>query len=380
MSIDNYVIGVSECSQQCRAFKGVGYIAYKETDAMQNVSMKIIFASLLSQKNAAFTHPSIYRNTPKNIHFFPKADLMELKIMKEKNGFASPMMPHESTIRSPQTTNKKKWDDFWSKVIKIDGSQTRRHIIMSSTFKKAIRSLKEHSQKNSLKKELQVLYADLLGKYYGCALTEKSLPDLEGLMFHALHNLRFNIFIGCKNWNMGISDGLRKIEETEKETLLNLEKATTLHEVKERIKDWYNQNVLMQQSFNDASYQNVRIEIQDMIELMTHFDPKSRLLNDVKKDLGERILSIADSLKVDLSQAKNDEIRKWQNSALPSLHGHLTELTENPNIDKARDIFRQALETNQKGAHVLGINLSQLEAHETKTIAFFQDAITSDST
>jgi hypothetical protein len=345
---------------------------------MNNVPMKLMLSSLLFQRNTTFVHPLIYRNKPKIIHTLSIEKLITLnERIENSKGFAAPKRPLESTARLPNDTSQKKWDDFWSKAIKIEGDQTRRHIIMSSTFKKSIRSLQAYAQQNNLKKELQILYAALLGEYYGCELTEKKLSYLESLMFYTLHNLRFNIFIGCKNWNMSISDALLKIEETEEQTLLQLEKATHTNEINTLIKNWYHQNVLIQQSFKDQQYQNIRIEIQDMIQSMTHFESKNIPIDDLKKDLKERITAITDSLKVDLSQAKNDDIRKWQNSALPLIYSHLTALIEDPDLHKAGDVFKQALQTNQNGALALGISLSQLEAFEEKTVQFFKEAITS---
>ena len=308
---------------------------------------------------------------------FSDNKLRDVKACREYKELYKPITPKESTIRSLQPM-KRQWDVFWSQAIQIDGSQARRHILMVSNFKKAIVALKDYCQKNNLKKDIHQLYAQLLNQYYGDNFNEKDMQYLENLMFYTLHNLKFNIFIGNRHWNGGINDTLSCIKNTEDSLLTSIKESKTMKELKRHISNWQNKGILIKKEYKDDNYKNIRIEIQDMILSMTSFDVSHLSLDIVKKDLTERIQSIIDSLALDLSQAKNDNVRKWQNSVFPKLHSNLAELIEKPSLDKAETIFRDILKTNENGAHCLGINLCELEKDETGTIHFFQNAITSN--
>jgi hypothetical protein len=333
--------------------------------------------SLPSRMLPSKTYPSL----DKIPEYDPFPELSDQKLRgveacKKHKKLYRPTIPQESTIRSLQPMQRQ-WDHFWSEAIQIEGNQAKRHILMASCFKKAILSLKEYGEKNNLTKEIHHLYVQLLHEYYEDQFDDKSMEYLETLMFYTLHNLKLNIFIGCTHWNGGINDTLCRIQNTEKSLLTSINESKTVREIKRHIKNWQDENILIKKPFKDAEYKHIRIDIQEMILSMTGIHEDALSLKIIKKDLTEHIQSIIDSLALDVSQAQNDEIRKWQNSVFPKLHSDLEKLTEKPSLDQAETAFRDILRTNENGARFLGLDLSELDKEEPSAVHFFQNAITS---
>ena len=191
-------------------------------------------------------------------------------------------------LRSPKCLQRR-WDYFWSKAIETDGSQARRHIVMVSKFKQAILSLREYCEKNDLTDEMHDLYARLLQKQYGEYFSEESIEYLENLIFHTFENLKFNIFIGCKNWNSGISDAKCRIENKENSILNKIDQSDTVNEVKKHIVNWKRESVLIKKLYKNHEYHNIRIEIQNIIESIMSLDESASSLKLIKTDVIERI-------------------------------------------------------------------------------------------
>ncbi len=96
----------------------------------------------------------------------------------------------------------RRWDGFWREAVSVPPGCSRRHIVMVNVFKQSILSMRAWAIEQDAVDALREVYRTLINEHYTIQLgTHCTLTYLEAALFFALHNLRFNIFIGSSIWN-----------------------------------------------------------------------------------------------------------------------------------------------------------------------------------
>lgn len=280
------------------------------------------------------------------------------------------------------------WDNFWVTHISPPANYARRHIVMAKAYKNCMIKMREHvdaATDQNLKRQLCQLYANCLNDYTQTQRYSETtdLTLLETDLFHVLHNLRFNIFLGDSSWNSAISDGATILNNGEQSTRSAIARANTHTELDAVIRNWLNNYVDFSKSFKIPAYANARAEIRDNIYAMVE-PSSSKETRDEDTPLSDRkalftalVISLYDSLTCDLSEAQHPALRHWQNRVLPQLHGAFMDLQTQPDLARYAQVLTQFLKIDQAGAKVLNIPLNDLDANNpvTESVAAFQEAI-----
>lgn len=277
------------------------------------------------------------------------------------------------------------WDNFWAKHIVAPNNHVRRHIVMAKAFKDCIAKMHEHVDQSAdpqLARRLSKLYADCLNQYKNTDSYKETddLTRLEADLFHTLHNLRFNIFLGGGPWNSAISDCAGVLGNNEASMLQAIETANSHEDLDNALQDWFDDAVELNRTFRIPDYNRARQDLRDNIqEIALPTPPAPREPLEDRKDLLKGlILSFYDSLTCDISEAGNTDLRRWQNKVLPTLHGQFLDLKKTPDLDQYEKTLTAFIRIDEAGAKILGINLDDLSASapNSESLQKFQHAIT----
>lgn len=277
------------------------------------------------------------------------------------------------------------WDNFWANHINAPSDFARRHIVMTKAYKNCIAEMHEYVESASdpdLKTRLCKLYADKLNEYKGTNSYSETddLIKLETDLFHTLHNLRFNIFLGDSAWNSAVSDCATILQNNEEEALTAIENAEDHEQLDKTIQSWFDTAVDFSKTFRIPRYDQARQDLRETIRSITI--PSTPIvhepLEERKSLLKGLLMSFYDSLTCDISEASHTPLRQWQNKVLPALHGQFLDLQKDPDLDQYEKTLNTFLSIDKAGASILGINLADLDATSPvpESLALFQGAIT----
>lgn len=281
------------------------------------------------------------------------------------------------------------WDNFWSTHITAPENFARRHIVMTKTYKNCIAAMHRFADEadgDSLKQNLGKLYARCLNAYKGTNSYSETddLIKLETDLFHTLHNLRFNIFLGDSFWNSAISDGATMLMNGEQEYIRLIDAANSHEGLDQVMQTWFDDCVDFSKKFRLPDYDQARQELRDNIRNIAlpasphHDEPVAAR----KESLKGLLLSFYDSLTCDISEASHEGLRKWQNRVLPALHGEFLDLQTHPDLKRYETALTNFLSIDQAGAKILGIDLKDLDAITPvlDSVSKFKAAITAPTT
>lgn len=299
----------------------------------------------------------------------PNSDAKKLTQKYPFDGYAKPL--------------DRRWDAFWGEAVTLRPGQARRHIVMVSVLKQSIIAMRGYADKQGVNTDLKELYRELVNEYYGISLKkDRSLSYLEAALFFALHNTKFNIFIGSRVGNSVINDIGYDASRTEDHLISEILESLTIAEITGKIEHLHGSYIDVRSNYKDLEYAQMRAEAEKTILtiLMPTTDPLVPLPL-VKQDLIERVMSISDSLATDISGAQHADLRRWQNSVFIPLQKEFLELKGRPNFDRYAKALSHFLRSESEGADILNLDLSKLREFRRNpdAVKLFVQAISEDA-
>ena len=248
------------------------------------------------------------------------------------------------------------WTGFWSSVPVPNGFH-RRHIVLSSHMRRAIYSVTDKNNPDDLKIEYKKL----------CSSSSNDLSELEATLVSAMHNNRFNIFLGQGGWNSAIG-GLASIaHDRELHWMGEIEEACNAYDMvalKNHLDDFWDEmdrsNVFgrvrerdtIMQVYDDILYKSFKLINKERETLSQDENADPMPYNNACENLLSMIQAFFDSMAFDLSQAQDDEYRAKQNEELNGFHGLFGELITTGDLSNFVNTFNNfmALERFAKEA------------------------------
>lgn len=263
----------------------------------------------------------------------------------KKRGSTDITEPPEKNPTLRFSKDDRQFTSFWKKQIVTKSSDNRRHIPLVANMKAMLTACYETAHDNQ---QLPALRAILINFNLHLSGEEPKL-DIEATVkstLKNLSNLRSHIFLGHKYTNMIIGSLSDVLLMQEPKVFSEIDKAKNSRQVQKIVEDWY--ELINKQSTDknscsvinketlprDATYprrsQHAMCQLADIVSCLTAVNYPS--LADFKAEAKSLLRNIRDSYATDISDAGDDDVRKWQNAHWLPCSREIVNLTQLPSI------------------------------------------------
>jgi|GEM_PF-5322206 len=310
------------------------------------------------------------------------------------------------------------FETFWRGDINVREADNRRHIPLMAIAKAAIVACEDKSEAQGMRPEFEALGLQFLNEHLQKNVQNNTQGDVSKALYKAITNLKSHIFLGCGFENQQIAVFAMALLAVEKKAVTQIQAAQSTDEVKTAINHWREsldkKYALSEQvcnldtgvlatSRNSKALSNVKGIKKKTKAQKAHKSKHTQGKNKAQQDLSQLpvgstsdnqregvkqsmscqlmsvlacldadnfedlaafkseavgfIKNLRDSYSTDISKARNDTIRVWQNNTWPNIQKQMLQLIDTPDLTEFQNVLQTIVQAEEKFSAIVDTQL-----------------------